>query len=417
MRILAVTLDYPPDTLFGSGVVNHDLYTALAHAGHEITVITPGRGRGGVIREPSGVVVWETPDELTRAHLIPPDRPGESFGDFADIRTWNIECVRWLRQVREPTLAPHVIHNHGWVTQPIADQLAHYHRAPIVTTAHVIDRHYQALPGHWPRATDPRYQAAEEASFAHSTRIILPSHAAHDLAAHYYPKHRHKLAVVEHGLNWSTLDAAIAGNGDIARPRPARSHTDGSSEVRVLFVGRLGTERSWEPFLRAFRTAADENHGLRLRVIGHGPGLERGRNGFRHRAVEFLGKLPRHLVLHEVAAADIFCNPALVETFGVAELEAMALATCVISGTGRGKNTLVDHLTTGVTIPTLTSDDGLKLNEQDWTRWLLRLAGDRPLRQRLGQHARDSVRPRYTADRAAAGLLAVLQHECGQLRR
>jgi hypothetical protein len=56
-------------------------------------------------------------------------------------------------------------------------------------------------------------------------------------------------------------------------------------------------------------------------------------------------------VLHELAAADIFCNPALVETFGVAELEAMTLARCVISGSGFGKNTLVDHQATGVAIP------------------------------------------------------------------
>jgi glycogen(starch) synthase len=414
MRILAVTLDYPPDTLFGSGVVNHDLYTALAHAGHEITVITPGRGRGGLIREPSGVVVWETPDELTRTHLIPADRPGESFADFADLHTWNLECVRWLSQVHEPTPPPQVIHNHGWVTQPIADHLAQHYGVPVVTTAHVVDRHYRALPGHWPRATDPRYQAAEEASFTHSARIILPSRAAHDLAASCYPKHRHKLIVVEHGLDWTTLDAATADPGDLVCPTTAGPRIAGGTEIRVLFVGRLGAERSWEPFLHAFHTAADQRHDLTLRVVGHGPGLERGRNGLQHPAVEFLGKLPRHAVLHEVAATDVFCNPALVETFGVAELEAMALATCVISGTGRGKNTLVDHLTTGIAIPVLASDDGLKLNEQEWTHWLLRLANDDTLRRRLGQHARDSVRRGYTVDRAAAGVLTVLQQACAQ---
>lgn len=243
MRILAITLDYPPDTLFGSGVTNHDLYTALAHAGHEVTVLTLGRGRGGLVREPSGVVVWETPDQFTRAHLMPPDRPGESFGDFADIQAWNRACVRWLCQTREPTLAPHVIHNHGWVTQAIANHLADHHHVPVVTTAHVVDRHYQALPGHWPRAIDPRYQDAEEASFARSARIILPSRTAHDLAAHHYPQHRHKFDVVEHGLDWSILD-----RHDTSRPASATG-----TEVRVLFVGRLGAERSWEPFLSAFR--------------------------------------------------------------------------------------------------------------------------------------------------------------------
>lgn len=399
MRILAITLDYPPDTLFGSGVVNHDLYTALAHAGHDVTVLTSGRGRGGLIREPSGVVVWETPDHLTRAHLIPPERPGESFGDFADIQAWNRECVHWLRQAHQLTPSPHVIHNHGWVTQGIADHLAEHHHVPIVTTAHVVDRHYQALPGRWPRATDPRYQNAEDASFAHSTRIILPSRAAHDLAAHYYPQHRHKFEVVEHGLNWSTLDGR----------NTTRSKSDKETNIGVLFVGRLGAERSWEPFLRAFRAAADVHGDLRLRVIGHGPGLELGRNGFQHPAVKFLGKLPRHAVHQELANADIFCNPALVETFGVAELEAMALARCVVSGTGFGKNTLVDHLSTGVAVPIQPSGDGLHLNEQDWTRWLLRLADDEDLRHRLGRRACDSVRPRYTAERAASGVLAVLQ--------
>lgn len=132
--------------------------------------------------------------------------------------------------------------------------------------------------------------------------------------------------------------------------------------------------------------------------------------------MEFLGKLPRHAVLEEVTTADIFCNPALVETFGVAELEAMALATCVISGIGFGKNTLVDHLSTGVAIPIQPGDDCLRLHEHDWTQWLLHLADDQHLRHRLGRQARRSVRPRYTAERAALGVLAVLHQAGRQLR-
>jgi hypothetical protein len=76
----------------------------------------------------------------------------------------------------------------------------------VVTTAHVVDRHYSALSGRRARPTDAAFQAAEERCFRTSDIVVVPSATARDLAAHYFPRYSDKLRVVPHGLDWHAID-------------------------------------------------------------------------------------------------------------------------------------------------------------------------------------------------------------------
>jgi glycosyltransferase involved in cell wall biosynthesis len=112
-------------------------------------------------------------------------------------------------------------------------------------------------------------------------------------------------------------------------------------------------------------------------------------------------------VIDELRHGDLYCNPALIETFGVAELEAMALGLCVVSNTGFGKHTHVEPLVSGVTVPLVRRDGLTALDEPAWTHKLVCLASDPALRQRLGAAARALARNRYHVDRMATDIVAV----------
>ncbi len=402
MRILHVCLDYPPRrTRYGSGTVNDDLLAALDRAGHEVAVLTPGRAdRATDVSATGGLQLVEAPTELTVRHLLPPGRPGEMFATPGDVEAWNAATVGWLADGWPlGRWRVDVVHNDGWTTQSVANALGARFGCPVVTTAHVVDRHYSALSGWRARPDDAVFQAAEERCFGTSDIVVVPSATARDLAAHYFPGYSDKLRVVPHRLDWHAIDRFTGGAG--AAP-DART-------VTVHYLGRISSERGWRPFLDAFVAAAELEHRLRLRVVGDGARLADAMSRYQHPAISFLGALPRPLVVDELRRGDIFCNPALVETFGVAELEAMGLGLCVISNTGFGKHTHVDHLATGVTVPILQHAGLAALDEAAWSSRLVEIAADSTLRDLLGTAARSVARSHYHVDRMAADLLAVFQ--------
>jgi len=406
MRILHVCLDYPPRrTRYGSGTVNDDLLAALHRAGHDVAVLTPGRTeRVTTTLGAGGVHLVEAPTDLTVRHLLPPERPTEMFATPGAVLAWNAATVGWLA-AGWPLggWRADVVHNDGWTTWPVAAALGAWFGAPVVTTAHVVDRHYSAVAGHQVRPEEPAFQAAEARCFRTSDLIVVPSPTARALAAHHYPDCATKLRVVPHGLDWDTIDGFAAAPG-VAPDTGA---------VTVLYLGRISGERGWRPFLDAFLAAANAQRRLRLRVVGDGARLAEATSRYQHPAVSFLGALPRSLVVGELRRADIFCNPALIETFGVAELEAMGLGLCVVSNAGFGKHTHVEHLVTGVTVPIDQRGGLAALDEPAWASRLVGLAADPALRHGLGTAARRVARDRYHVDRMAADVVAVFGEAIG----
>jgi len=395
-------LDYPPRrTRYGSGTVNDDLLATLRRAGHEVVVLTPGRAeRTNGMHTADVPQLIEAPTELTVRHLAPADRRDEMFTTPGAVEAWNAATLGWLAMGWPlGRWRADVVHNDGWTTQSVANALGVWFRCPVVTTAHVVDRHYSALSGRRARPHDARFQAAEERCFRTSDIVVVPSATARDLAAHHYPDYADKLRVVPHGLDWHAID----------RFTSEAAATADAGTVTVHYLGRISSERGWRPFLDAFVTAAEADRRLRLRVVGDGARLADAMSLYRHPAVTFLGALPRPLVVDELRRGDIFCNPALVETFGVAELEAMGLGLCVISNTGFGKHTHVDHLATGVTVPIVERAGQVALDEAAWSTRLVELAADPAGRDLLGTAARGVARGHYHVDRMAADVLAVFR--------
>ena len=206
MNILAVSIDYPPDALFGAGIVNAALYEFLAAQGWNITVLTPGRQRESrVVR---GVEIVEAPIEFTQSHLLRDIKPGEAFATIEDIENWNDAVIDWSNQAFDGRrIQPCVVHNHGWVTHRLARHLSKRFAVPLVGTVHVIDRHYVNLPGVWHRATERRFVQAENLFIEETMHLVSPSVNALATLLRYFPNARDRCSVVPHGMP-RDLDAA-----------------------------------------------------------------------------------------------------------------------------------------------------------------------------------------------------------------
>jgi glycosyltransferase involved in cell wall biosynthesis len=216
---------------------------------------------------------------------------------------------------------------------------------------------------------------------------------------------------------FARLDGLIAGNREaeslarelgyrgpaIVLPQlgidlPAESPRESSTELRVVFAGRLVPEKGVDLLLGALARVAAP---WRLTVVGDGP--ERAR--LEHLAAEpslgarvrFAGAQPHAAVARFLAAADVLVLPSRAsaswrEQFGHVLVEAMAEGTAVIGSTCGA-------------IPEVVGEAGLVFPEDDagaLAAHLATLAGEPARARALGDAGRRRVAEHYTHEAIAA---------------
>jgi len=140
----------------------------------------------------------------------------------------------------------------------------------------------------------------------------------------------------------------------------------------VLFAGRLSPEKGILELVEAA-------NGMTLVVAGDGP--------LRDRVPGALGFVPHHALGPLYERAAVVAVPSHREGFGVVCAEAMAYGRPVVAGAVGGLLDLVADGETGLLVP---PRDVPALREA-----LERLIGDRELRRRMGEAARERVRTRF----------------------
>ena len=158
-------------------------------------------------------------------------------------------------------------------------------------------------------------------------------------------------------------------------------------ELRLVSVLRLQSRKRGVALLRVVAAAAERLSGerrVRLTVIGDGPQrprLEREarRLGIADR-VEFTGYLPRPAIRDHFARAEVFVLVSVLESFGIAALEARSAGLPVVA---RGDSGMGELLVQGKEALFAATDAGVVEN-------LVRLATDRRLRTRIAKHNRST---------------------------
>ena len=203
----------------------------------------------------------------------------------------------WRRALRAPR--PDVVYAHFLVPSGLIAALSS--RAPLVVTAHGRDvRNVGAIPG-----------------IAAATRLVIRRAAAVVAVSDYLreeleakvPEARGKTEVVSSGIDLERFPLLERRNG----PGPA-----------FLCVGALTERKNVVRLADAFASLGEGT----LTFVGDGPlrGALEGRP-----SVELAGAVPHEEVPPFVAAADVVCQPSLIEPLGQALLEGMASGRPVVA--------------------------------------------------------------------------------------
>jgi glycosyltransferase involved in cell wall biosynthesis len=194
---------------------------------------------------------------------------------------------------------PDVVYAHFLV--PAGLIAARSSRAPLVVTAHGQDVENARTNAVLRRATRSVCKRA--------AAVIAVSGFLRDKLEAVVPEALGKTEVVDCGVDVERFAVRLAQEG-----------------LRYLYVGTLTERKNVVRLADAF--ARLENDDAMLTVVGDGPlrpALE-GRQG-----IELVGAVPHDRVRDYIASARVVCQPSLVEPFGQAVLEAMAMGRPVVA--------------------------------------------------------------------------------------
>lgn len=349
MRVAHISDCYMP-RLGGIEVQVTELTHRQAAAGNDVDVITatPGHEVRSGLEMSDGVrvhrVTARMPFELpvhprTRAHVVPV-----------------------LEQIR-----PQVVHVHLGVVSPFAwggIRAAVELDLPVLVTVHSV----------WGTAARGGYGAVD-ALARWTRRGVQPaavSRVAADRIAQALP---------------ADVEVLITPNGvDPEDWNSARRQVHPPDLVRFVTAMRLAPRKRAAPLLRMFQAARDEvavrraDRTIRLDIAGEGPQRARLQsfiddNGMADQ-VTLIGRLSRPGLRDLYLTDDVFVQPSVKESFGLAALEARATGLPVLA---RSQTGLTEFVTDGVE-GLLGSDD------DELAAAMARIAVDDDLRQRITSH-------------------------------
>jgi phosphatidylinositol alpha-mannosyltransferase len=230
---------------------------------------------------------------------------------------------------------PHVVHVHEPLSPAISAAAAAFGPRPVVGTFHA-----------W-SATNRLYRLAGLAARRVVRRLdarIAVSPAAQQYAAGALRMPLGSFRVLPNGVD----DTAFS----TAEPLPELVDHD---RPLLLFVGRLEPRKGVDVLVRAFLRVRASVPGVRLCVVGEGPGRERYQQmvppSIRPDAL-FVGSVEPEELPRYHASADVFVSPALGgESFGIVLLEAMAAGLPVVASDIPGYRTVLKDGRQGRLVP------------------------------------------------------------------
>ncbi len=338
MRVLMLSWEYPPVMVGGLGRHVHALATALAAAGHQVTVVSrhaPGAALDEVV---DGVRVVRAPED-------PPLFPFATDTLLAWTMAFNHALIRAaLRAVADTPFE--VVHGHDWLVTHAAVTLKHHLGVPLVATVHATEagRHRGWLPKDLNRCI----HSVEWWLTYESRRVLACSGYMRWEITRLFDLPAGKVEVIPNGVDetlWRPSPRAVAA---------ARARFAGAGPL-LVYAGRLVYEKGVQDLIAAFPRLRRRHPGLRLVVAGDGkygePLAEEVRRRRLGRTVTFAGFLGPDELPALIAAGDALVIPSIYEPFGMIALEGAAVGTPVAVAATGGLTEVVEPGVTGVTFP------------------------------------------------------------------
>jgi glycosyltransferase involved in cell wall biosynthesis len=308
--------------------------------------------------------------------------------------SWSAAVEMGIRLVRE--WRADIVHLHTAMLWYVAQGIQAETRTPIVYHIHSVDRAEYEI-GEEPNPWLAHSQAQEQA-IDHSDRLIALTRSEGDLLTRYYPHARHKVRVVNNGIEDS-----------VSARRAAFRRRDGRQTV-VLYSGRLVERKGIRELIAAIADVLLVAPATSFVIVGGPPPLTGAEvaaqwlsteHAWLAGRVHFTGWQSPENVFKWYRAADILVVPSRYEPFGMVILEAMLYGLAVLATAVGGPSEILEHGQTGLLFP---ARNILALSAS--LKWMIA----NPLeRQRIARAGARRVRERWLWDQKVPAMVDVYQ--------
>ena len=388
MRVLMISDVYFP-RVNGVSTSIQTFRRQFEQMGHETCLIAPDYGRP--YSDP-----WQT--LRIPAHSVPLDPEDRRM-------RWRavFEHLPMLRDARFDLVhiqTPFVAHYAGVA---LARQLG----LPRVETYHTFFEEYlyhyvPFVPKPWMRALARRFSRQQ---CNRLNAVVVPSCAMHDVLRSY--RVNVPIEIIPTGME---MDQLSGGDGAQFRER----HKIAPERPVLVHVGRIAFEKNIDFLLRVLLRVRASVPDVLLVVAGEGPALAwlRKLTARLHldNNVLFVGYQDRKQALLDCyRAGDVFVFASHTETQGLVLLEAMALGVPVVAAAILGTRDILEPARGALVAAA---------DEQDFAEKILRLLGDKALRERMGREGTQYAQEwsaRRMAERMVTFYQSVIQHSARRL--
>ena len=390
MRIGLFTDTYPP-YINGVSTSIAMLKKALEKKGHQVFVVA--------INPENGKYSYEENGKVIRIPGIPIP--------IYDYRLSGIYPVRIIKKIRKWNLD--VIHSHtefgvGTFARIIAKQF----NIPLVHTYHTMYEDYvhYITKGYFDGASKKIVEYLTKFYCDKTTtELIVPTKKTYDFFKEKYHVDRN-IYIVPTGIEIERFYKEKHKEKDTEYLRKELGIK--KSDKVILFVGRLGKEKSVDVLIDGHASIVKKHPNAKLLIIGDGPDMEHFRKLVsKHKLddkVLLIGKVPWEVIPKYYQLADIFATASRTETQGLTVIEAMAASIPVVAADDESfKNIIIDDL-----------NGYLFKNKRMYISKIEKLLSDEKKLEKMGNQARISTEPystKYFAEKVLAVYKSALSHK------
>ena len=330
MRIGIFTDTYPP-YINGVSTSVSMLENALRKKGHQVYIVT--------VNTENMRYKYENDVHIIRI-------PGVPIGIY-DYRLTGVYPLKAINKIKKWNLD--VIHSHTeFGVGTFARIIAKQYNIPLVHTYHTMYEDYvhYITKGYFNNTSKKIVEYLTNFYCNQTaTELIVPTKKTYDLFKEKY-KYTRNVHIIPTGIE---VEKFYKENTDPAKLEEIRKkHGLNKGDFVILYVGRLGQEKSVDVLIEAHQELARE-YKAKLLIVGDGPDMDTYKNLVHKLKIDdnviFTGKVPWTEVTLYYQIADIFATASKSETQGLTVIEAMAASLPVVAVDDESfRNVIIDGL-------------------------------------------------------------------------
>ena len=330
MRIGIFTDTYPP-YINGVSTSVSMLENALRKKGHQVYIVT--------VNTENMRYKYENDEHIIRI-------PGVPIGIY-DYRLTGVYPLKAINKIKKWNLD--VIHSHTeFGVGTFARIIAKQYNIPLVHTYHTMYEDYvhYITKGYFNNTSKKIVEYLTNFYCNQTaTELIVPTKKTYDLFKEKY-KYTRNVHIIPTGIE---VERFYKENTDPAKLEEIRKkHGLNKGDFVILYVGRLGQEKSVDVLIEAHQELARE-YKAKLLIVGDGPDMDTYKNLVHKLKIDdnviFTGKVPWTEVTLYYQIADIFATASKSETQGLTVIEAMAASLPVVAVDDESfRNVIIDGL-------------------------------------------------------------------------